>query len=139
MPFPSFQFPLYRLSDEVGALFALIQDGIHAVKGALGKAGRELLEIDLFSAHFRKIYLISPIDKPIIDDILYPLKREIPMTKQDADRMIGKSVRITDVYGKISVVTLRGRNQRAVIGDLNGVDGQQALVDLRDIKTWELV
>ena len=61
------------------------------------------------------------------------------MTKQDADRMIGKSVRITDVYGKISVVTLRGRNQRAVIGDLNGVDGQQALVDLRDIKTWELV
>ena len=65
MLFAPFQFPLYRLSDEVGALFALVQDGIHALKGAIRETGWSLLEIDLFSTHDHKIYLISPIDNGV--------------------------------------------------------------------------
>jgi hypothetical protein len=64
MLFPTLQLPLNGLPDEVGALLALVQNRVHAVKGALRKAGRDLLEIDLFSAHSRNIDDITNCYKP---------------------------------------------------------------------------
>jgi hypothetical protein len=55
MPFPALKLPLNSLSNEVRALFALVQDGIHTVQRALWQAGWDLLKIDLFSAHSRNI------------------------------------------------------------------------------------
>jgi hypothetical protein len=59
------QFPFHSLPDEVGSLFPLVQDGIHAGQRSLGESGRHLLVVDLFSSHL----LISPIDG--IEDITY--------------------------------------------------------------------
>jgi hypothetical protein len=93
MFFPTLKLPLNSLTDEVGALFALLQDGIHTVQGALWKAARDLLEIDLFSAHFANIdditncykgyfirYHLFTSSRLLISSIYR--KREMDMTKQ---------------------------------------------------------
>ncbi len=64
MTFAPLQFSFHCLSDEVCTLFALVQNGVHALKGALRKAARNLLEIDLFSAHTRNIDDITNCYKP---------------------------------------------------------------------------
>lgn len=73
MLFAPFQFPLYRLSDEVGALFAIIKYGIYAVHGALGKAARNLLVVYLFSAHALKYLISRMLTSPSECDIIYLL------------------------------------------------------------------
>jgi hypothetical protein len=50
--FAPLQFPLDSLSDEVGSLFPLVQNGVDPGQGAGGEPGRGLLMIYLFSAHF---------------------------------------------------------------------------------------
>lgn len=55
MTLATLQLPLYRLPDEIGAFFALIQNGVDAIKRALRKARRGLLVVDLFPAHASKI------------------------------------------------------------------------------------
>jgi len=64
MFFPALQFPLNSLSDEVRALFAIVQNGVHAVQGAIRQTGRDLLKIDLFSAHLPNIDDITNCYKP---------------------------------------------------------------------------
>lgn len=51
MPFPTLQFPLYSLADEVRPLFAILQYGIHALKGAFREAGRGLFVVDLGASY----------------------------------------------------------------------------------------
>jgi hypothetical protein len=46
------QFSLHSLPDEVGSLFPLVQNRIHAVKRPGREPGRHLLVIYLFPAHF---------------------------------------------------------------------------------------
>lgn len=64
MAFPTLQFPLYRLSDEVGSLFAILKNGVHALQSALGEAGRHLLMVDLFASHGCRIDDITNCYKP---------------------------------------------------------------------------
>jgi hypothetical protein len=64
MFFPALQFPLDRLANEVRALFALVQNGVDAVKRSLGEARRHLLMVDLFSAHALRIDDITNCYKP---------------------------------------------------------------------------
>ena len=52
MTLAPFQFPLDSLPNEVGSLFPLVQDGIHAVKRPGWEPGRHLFVIYLFPAHF---------------------------------------------------------------------------------------
>jgi hypothetical protein len=58
MPFPTLQFPLYSLADQIGSLLAVLKNIVHALQRPLRKSRRNLLVIDLFSAH-AKIYQIS--------------------------------------------------------------------------------
>lgn len=64
MFFPTLKLPLDSLSDEVRALFVVVQNGVHAVQRALWQAGWGLLEIDLFSAHPQNIDDITNCYKP---------------------------------------------------------------------------
>jgi hypothetical protein len=61
---PALNLPFYRLSDEVRALFATLKNGVNALKGALGKAGRGLLMVDLLASHVRRIDDITNCYKP---------------------------------------------------------------------------
>jgi hypothetical protein len=65
MTLPALYLPLYSLSDEVGTLFALVQNGVDALKRAFGKARRHLLVVDLLPAHGQRI-----------DDITYCYKTQ---------------------------------------------------------------
>lgn len=58
MTFPPLQLAFYGFSDEVRTLLTIVQNRVHAVKGALREACRNLLVIDLFPTHTQ-----------IIDDI----------------------------------------------------------------------
>lgn len=49
------QFPLYRLPQEIGALLALGQNGVHAVNGARREPGWHLFLVDLLASHIRRI------------------------------------------------------------------------------------
>ena len=51
MTLPTLQFPLDGIADQVCPLLAIVQSGIYAVHGPSRQTGRNLLEIDLFSAH----------------------------------------------------------------------------------------
>lgn len=62
--FAPFQLPLNSLPDEVGSLFALLQNLVYAAKGALWKAGRRLFVIDLFASHSQRIDDITKCYKP---------------------------------------------------------------------------
>ncbi len=44
-----FQFPLYRLADQISPFFAVLQDSIHTVKSAGRKPSGHLFVVDLFS------------------------------------------------------------------------------------------
>lgn len=50
-PFPPLQFALYSLADQLRPLLAILKNGVHAIQRALWKASRNLLVINLFSAH----------------------------------------------------------------------------------------
>jgi hypothetical protein len=45
------QFPFDGLPNEVSALFAVLKGGVYAIQCPGRQPGRNLLEIDLFSAH----------------------------------------------------------------------------------------
>jgi hypothetical protein len=64
MLFSTLKLPLDGLSDEIGALLAIVQYGVHAVQRALWQAGRDLLMVDLFSAHALRIDDITNCYKP---------------------------------------------------------------------------
>lgn len=53
--FPPLNLALNGLSDEVGSLLAVLQNGVDAVKRAFREARRGLLVVDLFPAHSRNI------------------------------------------------------------------------------------
>lgn len=53
--FPQFQEPFHGCPNEGRAVLVLLQNGVHAVKGALREACRRLLMVDLLSAHGRNI------------------------------------------------------------------------------------
>lgn len=55
LPLAPLQLPLDGIPHQIGAVFALFQDGIHAVKRALRETGRHLLVVDLLSAHTHRI------------------------------------------------------------------------------------
>src|ERR1700722_20615382 len=79
MTFPTLQLSLAGLADKVSPLLAAFEHSVHAVEPPRRQPSRNLLMIDLFSTHDPKIYMISPIDKPLIGDIMYPSKRETDM------------------------------------------------------------
>lgn len=60
-----FQLPLDGLADQIGQLLAILQNRLHSLPGALWEPCRNLLMVDLFSAHWRNI-----------DDITYCYKGE---------------------------------------------------------------
>jgi hypothetical protein len=71
------QLPLDSLPDEVGSLFPIVQDGIHAGQRPGWEPRRHLFVVDLFPAHLL-ISLIDPIlDISYIGDIRFEGK---PMT-----------------------------------------------------------
>jgi hypothetical protein len=59
MTLSPFQFPLYRLPDEVGSFLAVLKSGVDSLQSPLREACRHLLVVYLFSTH-AKIYQISP-------------------------------------------------------------------------------
>jgi hypothetical protein len=61
------------------------------------------------------------------------------MTASEANKVMGKTVQITDVYGDTFTMTVTGRNRYSLVGNVNGVEGHQALVDRSDVKTWSVV
>jgi hypothetical protein len=82
MTFPALQLPFNGLPDEVSAPFVIPKNGVHAVESAGGEPGRNLLVVDLFSAH-AKIYLISPnLTSPSECDIIYLLDGRADMDKR---------------------------------------------------------
>lgn len=71
MTLAALQFPINRPSNELGAVFAVLKNGIDAVKRALRKARRGLLMVDLFPTHATKIGDITNCYKPYFVDITY--------------------------------------------------------------------
>ena len=55
MPLAALQFPFYRPPYELGAVFAVLKNGVDAVKRALREACRGLLVVDLLPTHGPKI------------------------------------------------------------------------------------
>lgn len=55
LTFPTLKLPLHGLSNEVGALLAFVQNGVHSLKRALWQPCRDLLVIDAWPAHCRNI------------------------------------------------------------------------------------
>jgi hypothetical protein len=72
MSLTPFQLSLYGLPNEVGPFLAIFKNGVYPGQRPLGESGRHLFMVDQFSAHGGIIYMISPIDKPYIGDIMYP-------------------------------------------------------------------
>lgn len=73
MSFPPFQLPLYRLSKEVGALLAILQDGINSVQRSFRETGGSLLVIYLLLTHAQKYLISSNLTSPPECDIIYLL------------------------------------------------------------------
>jgi hypothetical protein len=63
--FTPLQLALDGLADQIGQLLAILQNRLHSLPGALWEPCRNLLMVDLFSAHWRNI-----------DDITYCYKGE---------------------------------------------------------------
>jgi hypothetical protein len=105
MTLTTFQFPLHRLPNELGAIFAVLKNGVDAVKRALREARRGLLMVDLFPAHAGKINDIWYVDKPVVGDIIYRSEREIDMHTQDQGNNETISRGIFELHGKFTALT----------------------------------
>jgi hypothetical protein len=113
MTLPALNLPLHSLSDEVGTLFALVKNGVDALKRALRKACRGLFVVDLFPAH--------PL---IIDDITYcyKAKNKRYLLLRPCELMISSNHRNT------------GRQAMNYRAHVEGFTGHFATVDA--LKVW---
>jgi hypothetical protein len=87
MTLATLQFPLYRFPNELGTVFAVLKNGVDAVKRAVREACRGLLMVDLLPTHAAKIDDITYCYKPHfplassgIGDIIYSSERRRAMT-----------------------------------------------------------
>jgi len=71
-PLAALEFPFNGLADQVCPLLAILKHPVDPRQGSGRKPGWRLFLIDTFSTHAPIIKVISPIDKPTIDDIMYP-------------------------------------------------------------------
>jgi hypothetical protein len=110
MTLTTFQFPLYRSPYELGAVFAVLKNGVDAVKRAVREACRGLLVVDLLPTHASKIDDITYCYKPYfplassgIGDIIYSSERRRAMTQH---LTIG-TAKITHQNGLVTVRFMR--------------------------------
>lgn len=64
MPLTPLQFPFDSLTDEVGTLFAIVQNGVDPGQRPLRESGGHLFVVDLFASHGRRIDDITKCYKP---------------------------------------------------------------------------
>ncbi len=121
--FPALNLALHGLSDEVGSLLALVQNGVDTVNRALGKPSGGLLVVDLFPAHPRYIdditncykgyftrYLLLQSSRLLISS--KTSKREQPMTffsqidPSNTRRFAGPQGQVLAIYDQCRTYTL---------------------------------
>jgi hypothetical protein len=62
------------------------------------------------------------------------------MTPQEADKLIGKTIKLVDQYGSMGVLKITRRDRRHLYGEyqVGTFVGYEAKIDRSDIAVWEI-